>query len=167
MFRRPSCVKTVGVTDDYRQRVRALTTAKALTVAAYGESVAAYRYRTLAEKATDEASRKLFVQIADEEQGHHAAVEELLQKQTPKSDYLLTPSDKDLVIVGPRMLDLSDDPTLAKAMRMICASERRTGDFYAALAEITPLTELRPIFRAMAHECAEHAGQLEALNMQS
>jgi len=151
------------VTDAYLDRVRALSTAKALTVAAYGESVAAYRYRTLAEKATTDAQRRLFVQIADEEQGHHAAVQELLQRHFPDSDYLLTAADKDLVIVGQRMFDLSDDPELTKTMVLICDSERRTGQFYAALAEITTRTDLQPIFRAMSHECYEHAEQLASL----
>jgi len=140
--------------------------AKALTVAAYGESVAAYRYRTLAEKAANERQRKLFVQIAEEEQGHHAAVQELLQKHFPGSDFLLSAADKDLVIVGPRMLDLSDQAALTQAMQLIQESERRTGAFYAALARVTTLADLQPIFRAMSNECFEHADQLAAVALE-
>ncbi len=149
--------------DEFKQRVGELSTAKALTVAAYGESVAAYRYRTLAEKTTDESQRRLFTQIAEEEQGHHAAVEELLRRHFPGSDYLLTAADKELVIVGPRMLELSESRPPAKAMELIRASEERTGAFYAALSEISPQTDLRPVFRAMANECFEHAQQLSSI----
>jgi rubrerythrin len=151
------------VNDAFKERVAGLSVAKALTVAAYGESVAAYRYRTLAEKTGNDSQRRLFVQIADEEQGHHAAVQELLLKHFPDSDFILTAADKELVIVGPRMLDLSDDAALNKAMPIICESERRTGEFYAALSEVSPRTDLQPIFRAMAHECFEHAEQVALL----
>jgi rubrerythrin len=145
------------------EKIRSLSTAKALTIAAYGEAVAAYRYRTLAEKTTDATQHRLFVQIADEEQGHHAAVQELLQKHFPDSDFLLTAEDKELVIVGPRMLDCSGQRQAAHAMELIQASERRTGAFYAALSDATPRADLQPIFRAMANECFEHAEQLSSV----
>ena len=88
--------------------MRSLSPAKALAVAAYWESVAAYRYRTLAEKATTEAQRKFFVDMANEEQSHHTRMQDLLKEHFPGADFVLTPEDKELIIVGPRMLEVPD-----------------------------------------------------------
>ena len=137
--------------------------AKALALASYGESVAAYRYRTLVEKTSSPQTRAVFLEMAEEEQGHHRRVEELIRKHHPGADFVLTPEDKELVIVGPRMLDASDPESYARALEMICDSERLTGRLYAALHSISTDASLGSFFKEMADECIEHAARLEAL----
>lgn len=146
--------------EDYEAKVRELSTEKALTLGAYGESVAAYRYRTLCEQATSAAHAQIFTEMADEEKGHHLLIQSLLKKHFPGSDFVLTPEDKELVIVGSRMLDVSDRASFERALELIAASERLTGGFYAALHKITDHTELKPVLKEMAEECLDHAKRL-------
>ncbi len=136
---------------------------KALAIGVYGESVAAYRYRTLAEKTKPGELQDILSEMATEEQGHHTAVQNLLRKHFPDSDFVLTPEDKELVIVGPRLLDVSSGPALKRAFDLIYESERLTGKFYAALHDVTTRDELRPLLREMADECVEHAARLKAM----
>lgn len=140
-----------------------MSLAKALTVAAYGESVASYRYRTLAEKVDNPAHRQTFTEMADEEQEHHTAVLELIKRHFPGSDFVLTPADKEAVIVGPRMLEPTEQGSLLEVVAKIQESERLTGRFYAALSESASVPELRPIFKEMADECFDHAQRLNAI----
>lgn len=149
--------------NDFEATVSRLSTEKALALAAYGESVAAYRYRTLCEKAAAKAHRKVFEEMADEEQDHHAIIQKLLRQQFPDSDFVLTPEDKDLVIVGPRLIEVTDTASFDRALEMIRASECLTGRFYAALHESTTHTELKPMLKEMADECREHAERLDQL----
>lgn len=148
---------------DYEDMVRSLVPAKVLAIAAYGESVAAYRYRTLSQKTTSQILRDAFVEMASEEQGHHGEIQQLIAKHFPGSDFVLTPQDKELVIAGPRLLDPQDAASLEEAMGMIHDSEQLTGRFYRMLEQTTPLTELKPTFKSMADECFEHAKKLKAL----
>lgn len=148
---------------DYEDKVRSLVPAKVLAIAAYGESVAAYRYRTLSQKTTSQILRDAFVEMAGEEQGHHGEIQKLIDKHFPGSDFVLTPQDKELVIAGPRLLDPQDAASLEEAMGMIHESEQLTGRFYRMLEQTTPLTELKPTFKSMADECFEHAKKLKAL----
>lgn len=147
------------VDDDHAQKVRALLPAKALAIAAYGESVATYRYRTLSAKVSNPAIREEFLAMADEEQGHHAVMQELIEKDFP-GDFVLTPEDKGLIIVGQRMLDAQDDATLAAILPLIVESERLTGRFYHALVESIPRADLQSFFQAMGDECFDHADRL-------
>jgi rubrerythrin len=149
--------------DDYTAKVRSLTPAKALAVAAYGESVAAYRYLTLTDKAPLDSQRKIFKEMAAEEQGHHMALQDLRKRHLLDSDFVLSPEDKELIIVGPRLLEVTDEASLEHAIGQIIDSERLTGRFYAALHEVTGSTELKPFLKEMADECFEHAERLEAM----
>jgi rubrerythrin len=158
-----ACDRIARVTDEYRAKVRALLIEKALVVAAYGESVAAYRYRTLSTKTSSEFHRKLFVEIAQEEQIHHTQVREALRKHFSDTDFVLTAEDKQLVIVGPRMLDVTDRASFDRALDLICESERLTGRFYATLYEVTAHQEVRPLLKEMADECHRHAARLETI----
>lgn len=146
---------------EYEDKVRALSPSKALAVAAYGESVAAYRYRTLADKTSSEQRRALFSKIADEEQHHHTLVQDELKRQFPGSDFVLTPEDKELVIVGPRMIDVTDQASLKQAFELMYQSERLTGKFYATLHETTTVEALKPLLRDMANECLGHAERIK------
>lgn len=151
------------VTDEFESKVRNFSTEKALAVAAYGESVAAYRYRTLAERVPLEAHRKVFVEMADEEQGHHVLIQDLIRKYYPGSDFVLSPGDKELVIAGPRMPDITDEVALRKTIDLIRESECRTGRFYAVLHAHTDQESLKPVLNEMAEECVHHAKQLANL----
>ena len=151
------------VTQEYESKVRAFSIEKALSVAAYGESVAAYRYRTLAEKTHSDAHRTIFADMADEEQSHHIAVQKLLKEHFPGIDFVLTPEDKELVTVGPRMLEVTDRASLDRALEWLYESERLTGRFYAALHAVTPREDLRPLLKEMADECVEHAKLLKEI----
>lgn len=151
------------MSDDLEAKVRALAPAKALAMAGYGESVAAYRYRMLAEKTTDETLVAVFVEMAEEEKGHHAMVEKLLANRHPGADFVLSQEDKEMVTVGQRMLDVNDKASFDRAMELLVDSERQTGRFYTALRVCTDDPQLRSIFQAMADECVEHAHRLETL----
>ena len=154
------------VPADHAQKVRSLLPAKALAIAAYGESVDTYRYRTLSTKTSDPAIRDEFIQMADEEQGHLAAMQQLIEEYFP-GDFVLTPEDKALIIVGQRLLDAYDDAALAKVMPLIIESERLTGRFYGVLAETMPRPDLKPFFQEMADECFDHAERLTQLRIGS
>ena len=143
--------------------MRTLAPAKALTVCAYGESVAAYRYRSLAEKAPDDEARRAFIEVAEEEAQHHAGVQALLGRYFPRSDYVLSKEDKALVIVGPRTFEVGSERDLQQALVQIQASELQTGRFYAAFATVTEQQELRPFLREMARECFRHAERIQGL----
>lgn len=149
------------MTTEYEDKVRALSPPKALTIAAYSELVAAYRYRTLADKTSSDERRALFSKIADEEQHHHTLVHDELNKQFPGSDFVLTAEDKELVIVGPRMIDVTDRASLKHAFELMYRSERLTGKFYATLHETTPVEALKPLLKKMANECLGHAERIK------
>ena len=146
---------------EYEDRVRALSPSKALTIAAYGESVAAYRYRTLADRTSSEERRALFSRIAEEEQAHHGLVQNQLKKHFPDTDFVLAPEDKELVIVGPRMLDVTSPASLKRAFALMYKSERLTGKFYATLHETTAVDALKPLLHEMATECLGHAERIK------
>ena len=141
-----------------------MSEAKSLALASYGESVAAYRYRTLVEKTSSPENRVVFTEMAEEEQEHHQRVEELMRQHYPGADFVLTPEDKEIVINGPRTIDASSPESYARALEMMCASERLTGRLYALLHSITTKTELRPFLKEMADECIEHAERLAGLD---
>lgn len=156
-------VRSMAMSADHKARIQALSTEKALAVAAYGEAVAAYRYRTLCEKATSETQRKLFEEMAGEELGHHQRLQAVMKKLFPGSDFVLSPEDKELVTVGPRMIDVHDRESFGRAMDLIHASELQTGHFYACLFETTDRDELRAMLKEMADECFEHADRLKQI----
>jgi len=149
---------------NYERVVASLAPAKALAIGIYGESVASYRYRVLSEKLPEGTLRAVFLDMANEEKGHHSLLEALLKKHYPGRDFVLTPEDKELVIVGPRMFELADTESLELALKMIYASEVRTGKFYAALHKATSNEEIKPILKEMADECFDHAAKLLKLD---
>ena len=146
--------------DDFAERLAAMPDAKKIAIAIYGESVASYRYGVLAEKAASEDHRKLFADMRDEENGHREEMERLGRKRFPDSDFVLTPDDKDLVIVGTRMLEVSDPQSFRRAMRFLHDTELRTGEFYRMLHESMPQGELGRFLQSMTEECAQHAESL-------
>ena len=148
---------------DFKARIASLSTEKALAIAAFGESVAAYRYRTLCEKAVSASQREVFEAMAVEEQGHHQRLQAILRRHFPGSDFVLSPDDKELVTVGSRMIEVHDDETFKRALELLHASELQTGRYYACLHELTDRDDLKGFLKEMADECFEHAGTLKAI----
>ena len=143
--------------------ISSIAPAKALALLGYGESVAAYRYRTLADRVPPGRYRDILEEMADEEQGHHQLVQSWIATHFGAANYLLTDEDKALVSAGIRQLDLARPDFLERAIEVIAASERLTGKFYSSLSEAPPAPELRDVLREMAEECFDHATRLEAL----
>lgn len=136
---------------------------KLLAIGVFGESVAAYRYVVLSEKAPLPAQREAFADMADEEQDHKQRLQELLAHLYPDADFVLTAEDKDLVVTGPRLLEVRDEAGFAEAMRMVLETERKTAAFYAEHGKYLPQEHLRALFHELATEGAEHYQRLKAL----
>src|SRR5262245_39705178 len=92
---------------------------KALAIAGYGESVAAYRYIVLSEKARDARLRNSFEAMAGEERTHRDHIQKALLRISPQASFYLTAEDKLSVCVGPRLLDARDDARFDEAMRLV------------------------------------------------
>jgi len=136
---------------------------KALAIGTYGEAVAAYRYLVLAEKAPIEKDRDEFAAMADEEQDHKQRLQRLLMENYPDADFFLKPEDKELVVDGPRLLDVRDEATFAEAMHYILNSEWRTSQFYKKLSEHISQRDLRALFQELAAEGEDHYRRLAQL----
>src|SRR5438552_12007456 len=145
----------------------ALSPDKALAIGAYGETVAAYRYLVLSEKAMTAEQRAEFAAMAAEEQGHKQRLQRLLADNFPNADFFLRPEDKDMVVVGPRVLKVRDPESFAQAMRWILGTERRTAQFYAKLSKLISQQELRELFQELATEGIDHYRRLAALARES
>lgn len=145
------------------EALRVLGADKALAIGAYGEAVAAYRYLVMAEKAPDEQTRPVFAEMAEEEQDHRQRLEGLLQRYYPESDFYLKTQDKEMVVEGPRLLDIKDQRTFAEAMRLILSTEKKTAAFYAKLSKRIAPEELRALFHELAEEGIDHYQRLERM----
>lgn len=145
----------------------ALSPDKLLALGAYGETVAAYRYLVLSEKAAGVADRRLFAEMADEEQGHKQRLQKLLAERYPDANFVLTTEDKELVITGPRLLDVHREVSFPEALAMMLQTERKVAEFYARHGDTIVDPDLRTIFRQLAHESAEHHHQLQDLARQA
>jgi rubrerythrin len=143
--------------------VAKLTDDKALAIAAYGESVAAYRYIILSEKARDRATRDAFEAMAVEERTHRERIQALLQRIAPAGGYYLTTEDKGSVCVGPRLVDARDDARFEEAMRLVVASEKRTSSFYRRYAAFAQDAETKALFTELADEGIHHVHRLRAI----
>jgi len=146
--------------ENLLERLRQMPDAKKLAVAIYGESVASYRYAVLAERALNDRHRQIFNQMKEEEHQHQVAMERLARKLFPDNDFVLSAEDKDLVIVGNRMLQVTDEVSFRRAMEFLHETELRTGRFYEALYEHFSGDEMRAFLKEMAEECVEHANSL-------
>lgn len=140
---------------------------KLLAIGAYGETVAAYRYLVLSEKAPTEEHRREFADMADEEQDHKQRLQKLVAEMYPGQDFVLTPEDKDLVVTGPRLLEVRDERDFREAMEMILHTERKTARFYANHGKFMPDAGIRALFHELAEEGAEHNQRLKRLARQA
>ncbi len=146
--------------EEFKAKLANMPDAKRMAVAIYGESIASYRYGLLAEKASSEAHKKIFESMRREELEHQSALEELARKNFPDDDFVLTSKDKELVIVGTRLLELKDEASFHKAMKFLHDTELRTSAFYQAMHELMPAGEIGRILQEMSDECIEHAASL-------
>jgi rubrerythrin len=137
---------------------------KLLAIGMYGETVAAYRYLVLSEKALTEEHRKAFADMADEEQGHKERLGKLAAEMFPDSDFVLSQADKDRVVTGPRLLEIRDQADYAETMRLLLETERKTARFYARHSKVVTDGALRSLFHELAEEEGdEHYRRLKAL----
>jgi len=136
---------------------------KALAIGAYGETVAAYRYLVFAERVDRKPHRDAFAAMADEEQDHKQRLQKLLARLYPDSDFVLSERDKEMVVVGPRLLDVRDDARFAEALNFTLQTEQRTSAFYRSLAQTIPDAPLNTLFKELAEEGAEHYHRLRNL----
>jgi len=136
---------------------------KALAIAGYGESVAAYRYIVLSEKARDSNLRDSFEALAMEERRQRECIQTLLQRLSPAAGFYLSPQDKGAVCVGPRLVDARDDARFDEAMKLVIASEKRTASFYSRYAQHARDPDVRTLFLQLSAEGLGHVQQLRAL----
>ncbi|MEI7767178.1 MAG: ferritin family protein [Phycisphaerae bacterium] len=140
---------------------------KALAIAAYGESVASYRYIVLAEKARSTHFRAAFEAMALEERGHRDLVQRMLDQISPGSGFFLANEDKAVVCVGPRLVDARDDARFDEALRLVIGSEKRTASFYHRYASHAKHTNVRELFAQLAAEGIEHVRRLRILGREA
>ncbi len=153
-----------AMSDELLARLRRMPDAKKLAIAIYGESVASYRYSVIAEKALSEEHRKIFTEMKEEEHRHQRALERLAAKMFPDGDFVLSDEDKEFVIVGARLLQVTGADSFRKAMSFLHDTERKTGQFYQALHQLMPDGELGEFLEEMAGECFEHAKSLLSID---
>ncbi|HVT79927.1 MAG TPA: ferritin family protein [Phycisphaerae bacterium] len=123
---------------------------KALAIAAFGESVSAYRYIVLSEKARDARLRESFEAMAREERTQRDRIQAVLQRLSPTAGYYLTQEDKLAVCVGPRLVDARDDARFDEAMKLVIASEKRLASFYARFTAFAKDAEVKTLFTELA-----------------
>ncbi|MGC8539556.1 MAG: ferritin family protein, partial [Phycisphaerae bacterium] len=136
---------------------------KALAIAAYGESVSAYRYIVLTEKSTTDSLREAFQEMVRQENAQREAVQALLTQLFPTACFFLTAEDKSLVCVGPRLVDARDDARFDEAMRLIVASEKRSISFYSRYAAVATSGQVKTLFEQLYHEGLQRVKRLREL----
>jgi rubrerythrin len=140
-----------------------ITDDKALAIAAFGESVAAYRYIVLSEKARDPRLRDSFEAMARDERHQRDRIQGLLQQIAPTAGYYLTQEDKLAVCVGPRLVDARDDARFDEAMKLVIASEKRSASFYARFSAFAQNPEVKTLFAELAAAGITQVQRLRAL----
>ena len=133
---------------------------KALAIAAFGESVSAYRYIILSEKAATPQLRDSFEAMAKLERSQRDRIQGLLQTLAPSAAFALSQEDKLAVCVGPRLVDARDDARFDEAMKLIIASEKRSASFYSRYAPHAQNESLKLLFLTLA---AEGIAQVQTL----
>ena len=136
---------------------------KALAIAAFGESVAAYRYIILSEKARDPKLRESFERMALAERQQRDRLQQILQRLAPTSGFFLSPEDKLAVCVGPRLVDARDDARFDEAMKLVIASQKRSASFYLRYASFARDPEVKAFFTESAAAGLMQLQQLRTL----
>ena len=153
-------------TQSQADTIAKLRSDKALAIATFGEAVASYRYRVMAEKAILHEDSEVFREMADEEQEHKQRLEALNDELYPDSDFILAREDKALICAGPRLLEVRDRQSFRAAMRLLVQSEQRTASFYETLSHSVDEARLKDTFRELSEEGYDHAQRLAELRSQ-
>ena len=140
---------------------------KALAIAAYGQAVAAYRCIILAEKAAQDALRRSFEAMARQKNDRRDHLQSLLEELFPSTCFFLTTEDKNLVCVGPRLVDARDDARFDEAMKLLIASEKRGISFYNRYVPLAKTAAVRTLFSTLAAEGLDRVRQLRRLFQES
>ena len=136
---------------------------KALAIAAYGQAVAAYRCIILAEKAVQNTLRASFEAMAGEKNLERDRLQAALARLFPAACFFLAAGDKNLVCVGPRLVDARDDTRFDEAMRLLIASEKRAISFYNRYASQAKTATVRELFLILAADGLERVRRLRRL----
>ncbi len=136
---------------------------KALAIAAFGESVAAYRYIVLSEKARDQKLRDSFEAMGREERQQRDRLQQILQRLSPAAGFYLSQEDKLAVCVGPRLVDARDDARFDEAMKLVIASEKRSASFYTRYSALAKDPEVKALFQELAGAGLAQVQRLRAL----
>jgi rubrerythrin len=136
---------------------------KALAIAAFGESVAAYRYIVLSEKARDLKLRGSFERMAKDQRLQRDRLQAILHRLAPTSAYYLSQEDKLTVCVGPRLVDARDDARFDEAMKLVIASEKRSASFYLRYTPFAQDPEVKSTFTELAAAGIAQVQTLRAL----
>jgi rubrerythrin len=131
-----------------------------------------YRFAEMFTEFGDEPSLEIgavFWEMAIEERGHHALLEQKYREQYRSSSSSLTEDDLVELIEVPRLENgdvfaAGDDATMARAraLQVALGAERSAQSFYAKLAEQTPTGTLRQIYCDLAQMEDGHVAYLEA-----
>ncbi len=140
---------------------------KAQAIAGYGESVSAYRYIVLSEKSRDPKLKESFEEMAALERVQRLQIQQLLERVAPQASFYLSPEDKAVICVGPRLVDARDDTHFDEAMRLVIASEKRACSFYGRYSEFAKDSEVREVCRKLAVDGLARVHRLRALFQQA
>ena len=140
---------------------------KALAIAAFGESVAAYRYIILSEKAPNPKLRQSFESMAQQEREQRDRIQAVLQRISPAAGFYLSQEDKLAVCVGPRLVDARDDARFDEAMKLVIASEKRSASFYTRYAVLAKDDEVKTLFEELAGAGLAQVRRLRALLLEA
>ena len=131
----------------------------ALTMAVEFEQAASNDYRRLAGQASDPGTRRVLLQLAEEEQDHCDRVRGFGKQHGEVAlDAALAdalPSEGDLT----HDVSGKDQPLIEHAIE----HEETTARFYEELARVSPLPALKHSFAALAEEERDHVRRLKAL----
>lgn len=136
---------------------------KALAIAAFGESVATYRYIVLAEKSTNAALRTCFDEMVQQENSRRNDLQRLIERLFPSACFFLDPDDKSMVCVGPRLVDARDDARFDEAIKVLIASEKRSASFYARYGAQTSQPEVKHLFVRLSRDGLERVRRLRRI----
>ncbi len=136
---------------------------KALAIAAFGQSVAAYRYMVLAEKAADPRLRTGLQEMAARENNRRTQLQTLQEKLFSSTCFFLDSHEKNMVCVGPRILDARDQAHFDEALKLLIASEKRIAGFYARYAAQTGRSEIKETFSTFADESLHRVSLLRRM----
>lgn len=116
-------------------------------------------YTRLAEKTTNETTRKVFLGFAGEEKGHKAKIEAVkagkrfLGQAAPVQDLKIADYTNNIV--------LGDAPTYEEALLFAMKQEKQAFRMYTDLADRAPSEELKNLFLTLAQEEAKHKLRFE------